>query len=359
MDSRFHHKLKQDKELWDLFTRKEEYSPLFLDKHRRFPYYLSNNRSILEPIVSTFLVENGFVVEYPEDKRFAVCLTHDVDVVYFSKVDIGFYATRSLLRRKIKSALKTYPKMIGKWKLLWNFKDIMELEEKYDAKSSFYFLALHQEDSDFNYEIEDLENELGNIADNGWEVGLHGGHNAPYSLDEIKEEKQRLERVLGKKLIGYRSHFLRFRIPTTWELLGRAGFKYDTTFGYVGMLGFRNGMCHPFKPFSLNTDKEIEILEIPLNIQDVTLGERYMKLDANVALEVIKHVIDTVEKLGGVVTIVWHNNRLLNEDFGTLDFDEDFNRRFYEHILKYSYEKNAWITSGEEIWKLWDKMNHE
>ena len=41
--------LKQNKELWDLFTRKEEYGPLTLDQYDRFPYYLSKHRNILEP----------------------------------------------------------------------------------------------------------------------------------------------------------------------------------------------------------------------------------------------------------------------------------------------------------------------
>jgi hypothetical protein len=75
--------LKQNKELWDLFRRKEEYNPLFLDQYDRFSYYLSKHRNILEPEVSKFLIENGLnlEVEYPEGKNFAVCLTQDIDVV--------------------------------------------------------------------------------------------------------------------------------------------------------------------------------------------------------------------------------------------------------------------------------------
>ena len=42
-------KLKQDKELWNTFTRKEEYHPEILDRYGRFPYYASSNRNILEP----------------------------------------------------------------------------------------------------------------------------------------------------------------------------------------------------------------------------------------------------------------------------------------------------------------------
>jgi len=40
--------LKQNQELWEIFTRQEEYYPFFLDRHQRFPYYLSRTRNILE-----------------------------------------------------------------------------------------------------------------------------------------------------------------------------------------------------------------------------------------------------------------------------------------------------------------------
>jgi len=86
----------------------------------------------------------------------------------------------------------------------------------------------------------------------------------------------KLEKVLGKKIVGYRNHYLKFKVPETWGLPKEAGFKYDTTLGYADCVGFRNGMCHPFKPFDLNINSYINILEIPLIIMDRTLFD-YMK----------------------------------------------------------------------------------
>lgn len=336
--------LKQNKELFDLFTRKEEYNSPLLDKYQRFPYYLSKNRNIFEPEVSKFLIKNGLKVEYPEGKKFAVCLTHDIDVVNFSKSGLVYGAARSLMQGQIRNSLKMpFCNIYKKWNPWWNFKDIMALEEKYGAKSSFYFMALEKGDLDFNYNIEDLEAELGNISDNGWEVGLHGGHEAYDNLDQIKEMKKRLESILGKEVIGYRNHYLRFKTPDTWDILSKAGFKYDATFGYNDCSGFRNGMCHPFKPFNLNTRKEIEILEIPLTIMDCTLFNDYMRLDFKKAWELTKQLIDTVENYNGVITILWHNTYMQGN-----------NLRFYEQILKYCH-KTACITSGEEIHNWWNK----
>ena len=332
--------LKRNNELWELFAKKEEYNPLFLDTHQRFPSCLSRHRNIFEPAASKFLIENGLKVEYPEDKKFAVCLTHDIDVVNFPKSNLLFGAARSLIQGKIKNAFNiSFSNINKKWNPLWNFKEIMALEKKYNAKSSFYFLALNKDDPDFNFKIEDLEHEMANIVDSGWEVGLHGGHETYNNLDELIKEKKNLEKVLGKKVTGFRNHYLKFKVPDTWEILSKSGFKYDTTFGYADCVGFRNGMCHPFKPFNLNTNRPIDILEIPLTIMDATLYN-YMKLDIKSAWDITRLLIDTVEKNNGIVTILWHNTYMIGE-----------NLRFYENILKYCYEKGAWMTSGNEIEK--------
>lgn len=319
--------LKNNLQLFDLFTKKEEYNSPVLDKFQRFPYYLSKHPNIFEPEVSEFLVNKGFRIEYPEGSKFAVCLTHDIDKINSTKF-ITLINHIKFLTGKNK---KINP--------LLNFDDIMQLEEKYGAISSFYFLAQNQDDLDFNFNIEDIEHEIANIVDRGWEVGLHGGHEAYNNLNQIRKEKNYLEKILGEKVAGYRNHYLKFKVPDTWEIISKAGFKYDTTFGYADCVGFRNGTCHPFKPFNLNTNKEIDILEIPLTIMDCTFYD-YMRLDVKGAWDITKSLIDTVEKNNGVITILWHNTYMIGE-----------NLRFYEKILKYCSEKGAWITSGEEIEK--------
>lgn len=323
--------LKSNERLWGMFTKEEEYRPLLLDEFQRFPYYLSKHRNIFEPEISKFLVENGLKVEYPGGKKFAVFLSHDIDLVY---------STILKLASEIKISL---PKLHIRINSLRSFDRIMKLEEKYDAKSSFYFLALDKGDLDFNYRIEELENWLGKIIDNGWEVGLHGGHKAYNNLEEIKKQKERIEKIIGKRVIGYRNHLMRFKVPTTWELLKKAGFKYDTTFGYNDCVGFRNGMCHPFKPFNLNTNEYIDILEIPLTIMDSTF-DYYMRLNMKNEWEITKRLIDTIERFNGVITILWHNTNMADEMLG-----------LYEKILKYCHQKDAWMTSGEEINRWWDK----
>jgi len=340
--------LKSNELLWKLYTKEEEYGNSLLDKYQRFPYSNSKHRDILDPEVSYYLAQKGLHVEYPESKKLAVCLTHDIDLVFASRIKLLNDA--AILLEKRNKFGKPFNKLVTyinkKLNSIWNFEEIMDLEERYDAKSSFYILALENDDPGFNFHISDLKNELSQIIDRDWEVGLHGGHEAYNNYKTLITEAKRLENVIDKKVIGYRNHYLRFSIPDTWEILRDAGFMYDTTFGYADCVGFRNGMCHPFKPYNLKTDDFINILEIPLSVMDVTL-EGYMQLDMKTAWNYIKILIDNVSKCNGVLTILWHNTSMVNEKLS-----------FYEKILKYCQESNAWMTSGKDIWTWWKKNNY-
>lgn len=72
-------KIQKNKDLWNLYTRKEEYDSLYRDKWDRFAYYMSVERDIMRPKVSEYLLSKGMMPEYLDDKPFAVCLTHDID----------------------------------------------------------------------------------------------------------------------------------------------------------------------------------------------------------------------------------------------------------------------------------------
>ncbi len=337
-----HDILRQDPEIWDIFTRKEEYTNPLRDQYDRFPYYASKNRDIFDPKASQYLFEHGYTLPYPDDAPFAVCLTHDIDSIYQSIPSKGLATLRSLKRGNIADAIHTLSKMRSKKLPFCNFSQIMDLEEKYGAKSTFFFMAERPGERDYAYDIEDIAPEIGEIIDRGWEVGLHGGHTAYLNVKEMKDKKGRLEKVIHTSVLGYRNHYLRFKVPDTWEYLSKAGFQYDTTFGYVDCVGFRNGMCYPFRPFNLNTNQEIDILEIPLVVMDGTLDQTYMRLDDKGKWDLLKMLIDRVAGCHGVFTLLWHNKYMGGE-----------NLDLYEKVLLYCKENKAWVTSGEQLTSWW------
>lgn len=345
-----HDLLKQNQEIWDLFTRKEEYSSKNLDEHGRVLYAQKDLKKAFEPEVSRYLVEHGMKIEFPENKTFAVCLTHDVDDIYPPLSHMLLSSAHCLRNLNFQGSAAQF---LWKFRGLehspyFNLSEIMDLEESFGAKSSFYFIAAEADPIRFRYDIEDIGHHLGEVSDRGWEVGLHGGYYSFDNLEAIKKEKKRLEVVLGKKVLGFRNHYLRFKTPDSWEILADASFRYDSTFGHSNSAGFRNGMCHPFRPYNLKEDREIRILEIPLVIMDVALFATSKSFEE--AWECTKKLIDVTAKLNGVITLLWHN----------FVFGCSFRRdwvRLYEKVLQYCSERGAWMTSGEEIYRWWENRS--
>lgn len=335
--------LREHPLIWDHFTRAEEYSPRFLDSLGRFPYAASACRDVFEPVASRALADYGLVPPWPDDHGFGVCLTHDIDWVYMSPLAWGRAAVAHLVRdrghRSFESLIEA-ARLGKKWPLC-NFETTIAVEAEYGAASSFFFLVQSPGEDDYSYDIEALDAELGTILDHGCEIGLHGGFGCYRDLGQLATRKARLEAVTGRPVVGYRNHYLCFAVPLSWEVLRQAGFLYDTTFGYHDCIGFRNGMCHPFRPFNRELGREIDLLEIPLVISDAVLFS-YMRLDLDQAWTQIKALIDRVEEVQGVVTVLWHNKSMLGS-----------NLALYRKILEYCGEHNAWMTSGREIAEWW------
>jgi peptidoglycan/xylan/chitin deacetylase (PgdA/CDA1 family) len=333
--------------LWRLFTLEEEYAKKELDGM----YYPRDGRDVLDPVVSRHVFGKGAGFAYPGDKKFAVCLTHDIDDLYpplSHKFLSTVYDVKSLRGTDLKDLW--FPVWGGNNRSPYrNFRRIMDIEESYGARSSFYFMATDDDIRRFRYNVEELESDIGMISDRGWEVGLHGGYYAFDSLDEIRKEKQRLDNILGKPSVGYRNHYLRFKLPDTWSHLCAAGFKYDATIGINNAPGFMNGTCHPYYPYDLNNKRWLDILEIPMAIMDV--GLFWQKKSPSEALDIAKRVIDRVAECGGVATLLWHNTSFC------CPFRPDW-EKVYCKILEYSRDRGAWMASGADVWE-WAKNSKD
>ena len=331
-----------DPELWDIFSRKEEYDPPFLDGHGRFLSNLSRNPDLFTPSVSSRLIENGFSPEIPHGHDFVVCLTHDVDLLSPHPVRHMLNSARSMSKGRPREAVESAFRMSDRFKGAYhNLKGILDLEEDYSAESTFFFLALDKGDEEYSYALEDQSEDLKLILDRGGEIALHGGHETYRSQDQMERMKDRMERVIGSPVSGFRNHFLKFEVPHTWRRLQGSGFEYDATLGFADCIGFRNGMCHPFNPFDLDSEEWIDILEIPLMVMDCTLFD-YMKLDIEGAWKATRMLMDATKENMGVFTILWHNT------YFTGDYMD-----FYRKILDYAHQNNAWLTSCEEVYEWW------
>lgn len=332
--------LKRERpDLWNRFTRREEYENPIRDMYGRFPYWASKERDIFKPTVSEYLYENGLIrPEYPDGCEFAVWVTHDIDIIYgspYTKILNGLIA---LKKGDTKTAKDEFLSLQKRKSPFFNFDEILSLEEKYGVKSTWFFQALNPGEPEFRYQINDVDSVLADIIESEGEIGLHGGFEAPFNLDKLLLEKRRLEKVLGEKVFGYRSHYLKFQIPDTWENLVKAGFSYDSTLGYADCAGFRSGMCHPYRPINLNTGKEINIVEYSVHVMDISLFNHYLRLNFDMCWKLIKQIIESVHRCHGILVINWHNTSYLKDSI---------EKKLFKNILKDCQKNNAWMRGSK------------
>ena len=325
--------------LFDIYSAKAEYTTLLKDKMGRV-LSAAANHDVLAPVVSQYLTKNGFSPKYPDNKNFAVCFSHDLDSLMQASNRInrpeyvgGLKNLLDIAKFEIKSKIKPRTLEINP---KVHPKRILDLAKKYGFKSSYFMLALKEGEKDFNYPLKDVSSIISLISSDGHEIGLHGGHEAYYSKKKIAQERNYLTSAIQNNY-GYRNHFLRFETPNTWNYLAENKFEYDTTFGFHDLVGFRNGMCHPFRPFNLNKNKYIDIVEVPLIVMDSSLI-KYMNASFDNAFEIVKNLIDQIESCNGVFTMLWHNQMYEGE-----------NLIFFMKVLDYIKSKDPWMPTTREL----------
>lgn len=333
----------------ELYSSYEEYAPFIVDRFERRPSFLSLNPNKLQPVLSNHLFNNGFRPIYKDNKKYAICLTHDIDYLYEHETTrMRVMNSLRALDRKDTDKFFYYLKNLVRLKMNpdWVLDKFIDLEARYGLPATYYFLALQPGELDFNYHAESIKSYFSRIEEIGGEVGLHGGHEAFKSLKKLQSEKQLLENAAGKTIQGYRNHYLRFKTPDTWEYLEKLGFIYDTTFGYADLTGYRNGLCYPYRPFNINTNAYMDIVELPLIVMDVSFW-KYMGLNSENSFVLFKKIAKDVKDVNGVLTILWHNNNLTGEP-GNL-----FNK-ILDYIRK---EEDAWIANSKELVLFWKEKN--
>jgi len=331
--------------IWDLYTSKREYDFAIKDKFDRSLINYTRDGKMHIPTVSNYLVEKGFKPKYPNNKKFATCISHDIDNLFkgSNKVQLLKSIVKGNFKKIKKELNQNFKREIDEG---FDLKNIKGINEKFGVKSSYYFLSVEEDDKDdFNYAIKEIEHYFADLKSSGNEVGLHGSRKAYNSVQKLEIEKGGLEKF-ASNIRGYRNHFLKFEIPTTWNVLAEAGIKYDTTFGAASCPGFRNGMCFPFQPFDLNTGKWIDIYEIPLIAMDVSFF-RYLGLDYKTAFELFKLLVNKVIECNGVFTFLWHNNYVQGDM-----------KAFYEKCLQYLSDMDTWFATGDEVIDWWQENDY-
>jgi hypothetical protein len=146
-----------------------------------------------------------------------------------------------------------------------------------------------------------------------YDVGIHlsfaGFINGCHG--KVFREKERLEKITGKKIQKSRQHYLNLKFPKTYLNLIKAGISEDYTLGYPDQIGFRAGICTPFYFYDLQNETATNLLFVPFQVMDGTL-RHYLNLSPDAAFERIENIMNEVKKVGGTFVSIWHNETVNN-----------------------------------------------
>ena len=310
--------------------------------------------------------------KWPDNKPYAVCITHDVDV-------ITLRSKRENIHR-IKHVFKTWSQQKTKQNLIITFEslenimksmfsnrgpnhrieDWLTVEQEVGARATFFFapefvLKSHFTDCCYRYDdklrfegkkitVADLMREL---KSRGWEIGLHPSWFSYNSVDEMKYQKAQVEEVLGCEIVSVRQHFLHFDNKITPSVQAAAGFKYDSTLGFNDNIGFKRGTSFAYPFVNLVNNDTLPVWEIPLIIQDGAMfhPKKGMQLDQKTALEYIQLLAEKVKSVGGILTLLWHPNANADE----------ISWQTFQETLSMLKKDNPWFATVREVGDWWRK----
>ena len=292
------------------------------DPHGRF-FASSSCLDPLDPPLERLRRELGLPPPQYRGARFAVALTHDVDVPWKwtrigmlgaaarlkghalgGRVGPALHEARGLARVPLHKLRGSDPN--------WRFEEIVAEEREHGARSTFFLMAGHghRADGAAPETYDRLRPRLvETLVGAGAEVGLHGSYLAAEDLDRLAHERAVLAQLDGP-LVGQRYHYLRVDPHRNLVPLVDIGFRYDTSLGFPDALGFRAGIAHPFRPWDVARNRPADLVEVPLAAMDATLAEeRYEGLSAASAKPRVLALLDWAAEHGGGFSILWHPER--------------------------------------------------
>lgn len=322
-----------------LLSRQEELAEGSRDVHNRFPYIRSLAAKygfVHLPLVDEYAmllrqwILKNLLPDYPLlPRKPQLVPTHDVDILFrfqgFWQACKSIFGRDLLINRRIRdvrTSLHEYRRCrhdAEQDPYVLAIRELIQHSQACHLQSVFFFKALHSEEPDCTYNVEDrvVRTCVENILAEGMEVGLHGSYDSYADAIRYGEEKSRLEQVLRREVSCGRQHYLRFLLnpsaqqgtTATPEVWGINGLRDDYSLGFAEQPGFRCGTCHPYLLYDFENDCPTNITEHPLILMDGTLWD-YLKLDVEQCNILVDRLRARCRAVEGDFVILWHNHSL-------------------------------------------------
>ena len=209
-----------------------------------------------------------------------------------------------------------------------NIPEYMEIEEKFDVRSTFFFRTFYE-----NGNVLDYEDDIKQLQKLDWEIGLHTNPSSINDLDKIRLEKEKLESISGKQIIGNRVHYLNYNSELP-EKLEKLGFSYDSSLRHSKDIIDEKEMGY---------SRINGIIEFPVTLMDAYLFT-YMKIQEDGIIPEFQKTLDLGRSLSenNVISVIWHDNVLKMKG-----------GRMYKQILEFlTSQDDVEIKRGADLVKI-------
>lgn len=308
-----------------MLSRWEEFVIKDKDLHGRFSSKssLADKFNFLDrPIVNEYveiiwaLLQEIGIEEERKDYRYTIVPTHDVDIPYMWwswKQKAKSFAAKLYGRRmnELQNNLKHLVRGSDPYDTHGLF---MELSEKVNVKSHFFFMTGGKTSYDNRYKITHprILKLIESIKEKEHCVGLHPSYDSYASPEMLQEEKSKLEDASKLSINTGRHHYLRFDLPVTWRHWNDIGMQWDSTMSFADQSGFRCGVCLPYPTYDIVNRQKLTLYERPLIVMEASVAI-YENLSLSSATDKVIKLKNQVKKYNGEFVFLWHNSSLNDE----------------------------------------------
>lgn len=276
-----------------------------------------------------------FLAPWPDDRRWAVSMTHDVDVVALWPafaalrwIELSRGGHLGRVTRAVGSALRS---ALGD-PVIAAVQRILAVESAHGVRATWFMLcgtptvrSIRRGDLTYRPESRAARSIQALVRAAGHEIGLHGSFETMLDGPLMERQRERLAALTGIPVAGVRQHFLRMRPGTTQRAMADAGFTYDATFGFNDRNGFRLGVADVVGGFhQAETDEVLDLDVLPLVWMDRALS-KYRGVERPEAwVDEALILAERCRAVNGVWTGLWHPN--LTDSLGYPDAPAAFDR---------------------------------
>lgn len=300
----------------------EKYSLSFFDFHLRYDEicYPSHQMKLYEQPTVHILCEK-LLTYFPKNLQEAVKkhrkydyeITFDIDNPWKHKHK--HFAIQ--LAGFVKDVLRCNKANLSeRWNIIKGRKDVNDTFDTIMAicppqKTRFFCLIDRHSgyDTRFTYQHAIFRSFIQRLYHQGYAIGIHPSYTSFDSPEKIHFETSKLSQIVNISIKSSRQHFLRYRLPNTFNYLIAAGITDDYTLCLRNNIGFPCGMSVPFTWYDVEKEEITTLTLHPTLVMDRAL-QQYMKLTPQKALEKVVDLIYDVKNIGGKMTIVLHNESL-------------------------------------------------